>query len=161
MENQGVIAIHFLDSSAVVKYYVTEPGSTWIRRLVDSDELLFLAQITIPEVAAALGILERRKHISRRHRKSLWERFVRDSTKRYRFTPVVYNVLYSAALLCISHPLKAYDAVQLAVGLAIQRTLTPQNVSCCLISGDDVLITAAWAEGLTVDNPFWHTDLDS
>ena len=66
------MAVYFLDSSAVVKYYVTEPGSTWTWQLVDSDELLFLAQITIPEVAAALGILERRKHISRRHRKNLW-----------------------------------------------------------------------------------------
>lgn len=154
------MAVYFLDSSAVVKYYVTEPGSTWTRQLVDSDELLFLAQITIPEVAAALGILERRKHISRRHRKNLWDRFVRDSTRRYRFTPVVYNVVYSAALLCVSHPLKAYDAVQLAVCLAIQRTLASQNVSCCFISGDDTLIMAARTEGLTVDNPFWHTDLD-
>ncbi len=41
------MAVHFLDSSAVVKYYVTETGSIWIRQLVDSDDLLFLAQITI------------------------------------------------------------------------------------------------------------------
>ena len=161
MENQGVSAVHFLDSSAVVKYYVTEPGSAWIRQLVDGDELLFLAQITIPEVAAALGILERRKHLSRRHRRNLWERFVRDCTKRYRFTPVVYEILYYAALLCSSHPLKAYDAVQLAVGLALQRALTQQDASLRFVSGDDTLLTAARAESLAVDNPFWHADLDS
>lgn len=161
MEDQGAIAVYFLDSSAVVKYYVTEPGSTWIRQLVDSDDLLFLAQITIPEVAAALGILERRKQLRRRHRRNLWERFARDCTKRYRFVPVVYNVLYSAALLCASHPLKAYDAVQLAVGLALQRTLTPQDVALYFVSGDNTLLTAARAEGLAGENPFWHTDLDS
>ena len=155
------MAVHFLDSSAVVKYYVTEPGSIWIRQLVDGDDLLFLAQITIPEVAAALGILERRRLISRRQRRNLWERFVRDCTKRYRFAPVAYDVLYSAALLCESHPLKAYDAVQLAVSLALHRTLAPHAVALRFLSGDDTLLAAARAEGLAVDNPFWHTDLDS
>lgn len=161
MGNQGVRAVHFLDSSAGVKYYVTEPGSTWIRQLIDGGGLIFLAQITIPEVAAALGILERRKHIRRRHRQNLWERFVRDCTRRYHLIPVVYDVFYSAALLCASHPLKAYDAVQLAAGLALQRILAPQTVSPLFVTGDDTLIAAARIEGLAVDNPFWHTDLDS
>ena len=107
------MTVHFLDSSAGVKYYFAEPGSTWLRQLVDDGGLIFLAQITIPEVAAALGILERRKRIRRRHRRNLWERFVRDCTRKYHLIPIVYDVLYSAALLCAGHPLKAYDAVQL------------------------------------------------
>jgi hypothetical protein len=39
-----------------VKYYVTEPGSTWVRQLVDEEAtVLVSAEITIAEVAAALG----------------------------------------------------------------------------------------------------------
>jgi predicted nucleic acid-binding protein len=28
---------YFLDASALVKYYVTEPGSTWVRQRVDEE----------------------------------------------------------------------------------------------------------------------------
>jgi len=70
-------------------------------------------------------------------------------------------VIYAAALLCTRHPLKAYDAVQLAAGLALRRTLAEQDIPLVFVSGDEALITAARAEGLTVDNPFWHTDLDT
>jgi hypothetical protein len=54
--------------------------------------------------------------------------------------------------------LKAYDAVQLAAGLALKGTLAEQDIPLVFVSGDDTLITAAQAEGLTADNPFWHTD---
>ena len=29
------------------------------------------------------------------------------------------------------------------------------------VTSDDRLVTAAQAEGLTVENPFWYTDLDT
>lgn len=152
---------YFLDASALVKYYVTEPGSTWVRQRIDGEALIFLAEITMAEVAAALGILQRVGRITPRHRQDFWERFERDCVQRYDLTPVVYEVIYNAALLCARHPLKAYDAVQLAAGLALKRTLAEQDIPFVFVSGDDTLVTAAQTEGLTVDNPFWHTDLDA
>lgn len=152
---------YFLDSSALVKYYMTEPGSTWIRQRVDVGEPILLAEITVAEVAAALGILQRKGRITARHRRDFWERFERDCVERYDLIPVVYGVIHSAALLCTRHPLKAYDAVQLAAGLALRGTLAKQDIPLVFVSGDDTLINAAKAEGLTVDNPFWHTDLDA
>ena len=52
--------------------------------------------------------------------------------------------------------------MHLASGLYLQETLTQQeeDVIIAHVTGDDRLITAAQVEGLTVDNPFWHTDLD-
>lgn len=150
----------FVDSSAAVKYYVTEAGSTWVRQLVDGTALVFLAQITLAEVAAALGILQRLQRIGLRHRRELWERFDRDCTERYHLIPVVYDVVYSAALLCDRHPLKAYDAVQLAAGLALKGALDEQGTSMTFISSDDTLLTAARTEGLTVENPLRHAELD-
>lgn len=135
--------VYFFDASAVVKYYVTEPGSTWMRKRVDEGQTIILAEITVAEVAAALGILQRVNRISRRHRWSFWERFERDCTERYELTPVVYKVVYAAALLCAHHPLKAYDAVQLASGLALQETLAEQEISLVFVSGDDTLVSAA------------------
>lgn len=73
---------------------------------------------------------------------------------------MVSRVIYSAASLCARHPLKAYDAVQLAAGLALQGTLTARHIRLSFVSRDDALLTAARAEGLSVDNPLWHTDVN-
>lgn len=152
--------ILFLDSSAGVKYYVTEPGSTWVRRLVEQAELVCLAEITLVEVAAALGILERLRRLSARHRRQLWEQFDRDCTERFRLIPLVHDVLYRAALLCARHPLKAYDAVQLSAGLAVKRVLDPEHAVLTLVSSDRALLAAARAEGLPADDPLAHADVD-
>jgi predicted nucleic acid-binding protein len=63
------VPVYYLEPSALVKYYVTEPGSTWVRQLVDEEaNVLVSADITIAEVAAALGAIARMGHISRRQR---------------------------------------------------------------------------------------------
>ncbi|MBI4322593.1 MAG: type II toxin-antitoxin system VapC family toxin [Chloroflexi bacterium] len=62
----------YLDSSAVVKYYVSEPGSSWVRSRIDGTDVVLLSEITVVEVAAALGILRRMGRISARQRQALW-----------------------------------------------------------------------------------------
>ncbi len=44
----------FGDTSALIKRYVREPGSDWIRNDVVKDEII-IAQITPIEITAALG----------------------------------------------------------------------------------------------------------
>ena len=49
--------VYYLEPSALVKYYITEPGSIWIRQLVDEENnALLSAEITIAEVSAALAV---------------------------------------------------------------------------------------------------------
>ncbi|MBI3921713.1 MAG: type II toxin-antitoxin system VapC family toxin [Armatimonadetes bacterium] len=153
--------VYFLDASAVVKYYVTEPGSGWVQRLVDTDEpSLVLAEITIVEVAAAFSILRRVERITSRQRRDFWERFERDFVHRYDLIPVTDETVHKAAYLCGTYPLKAYDAVQLASGIALRDSLKEEDIPVVFVSGDDSLIAASKAEGLAVDNPFWHVDRD-
>lgn len=65
--------VYYLEPSALVKYYVTEPGSTWVRQLVDGEaNVLVSAEITITEVAVALGVIARMGSISRRQRDAFW-----------------------------------------------------------------------------------------
>jgi cation transport ATPase len=54
------------------------------------------------------------------------------------------------------HPLKAYDAVQLAVALHQNRFLLTVHHTLTFISGDRKLLAAAVAEELAIDNPFEH-----
>ncbi len=52
--------VYYLEPSALVKYYITEPGSIWIRQLVDEENnALLSAEITIAEVSAALAVITR------------------------------------------------------------------------------------------------------
>jgi predicted nucleic acid-binding protein len=149
------MAVYFCDTSAIVKYYVTEPGSRWMWSLIDSGAPVFLVQITIAEMSAALSILRRTSRISRRHRAEYWERFEKDCAQRYRFLPADIETIQAAADLCARHPLKGYDAVQVAAALSLQRALGPRR-SLTFVAGDKTVLSAAGAEGLTVDNPFQH-----
>jgi predicted nucleic acid-binding protein len=161
------VPVYDLEPSALMKYYVTEPGSTWVRQLVDEEaNVLASAEITIAEVAAALGIIARMGRIRRRQRDAFWGRFTRDLLRRYEFLPTRRRIITRAAALCLKHPLRGFDAIHLASGLQLQDTLAQQEagdnaLSSMYVTSDDRLLTAAQAEGLTVENPFWHTDLDT
>ena len=67
------------------------------------------------------------------------------------------ETIRAAALLCAHHPLKGYDAVQLAAALRLQQTLGPDK-TLVFVAGDKTVTTAAQSEGLTVDNPLWHVE---
>jgi len=59
----------YLDSSAVVKYYIPETGSTWVQQIVDDREnTVTVSQLTAVEVAAAVERRRRAKEISQPHR---------------------------------------------------------------------------------------------
>jgi uncharacterized protein len=161
------VPVYYLEPSALVKYYVTEPGSTWVRQVVDEEaNVLVSAEITIAEVAAALGVIALMGRISRRQRDAFWGRFTRDLLRRYEFLPTRRTIITRAAALYLKHPLRGFDAIHLASGLQLQDTLAQQEagdnaLSSTYVTSDDRLLTAAQAEGLTVENSFWHTDLDT
>lgn len=158
------MALYHLDTSAQVKYYVAEPGSTWIINLIDAREpdtrfatnSVFVAGVTIAEGSAALSVLHRRSVISRRRRDTVYDRFLADLEDRLAVIDVLPDDFYSAAALAQRYPLKAYDAVQLATALRYNRILALQQLSITFVTGDNALLTAARAEGLPTDNPFDH-----
>jgi predicted nucleic acid-binding protein len=158
------MALNYFDASALVKYYVTEPGSTWVRQVIDAQEpvsaqsrhVILVAEISRVEVAAGLAAIERAGRIRRAERERAYRRFTSQLAQRYAIVALLTEDLATAAQLTQRHPLKAYDAVQLAVALRSQRTLTVRQHSLTFVSGDTPLSTAAHAEQLPTDNPFAH-----
>ena len=61
------MAVYYFGASALVKYYVTEAGSTWVRQVIDEQDpvsgqahhSILVAEITRVEVTAGLAIIER------------------------------------------------------------------------------------------------------
>jgi len=83
-------------------------------------------------------------------------RFLADIETRFVIVDMRLEDFYTAAELAQTHPLKAYDAVQLAVALRYAATLASSQILLTFVSGDRALLTAARAEGLVTDNPFDH-----
>jgi len=157
-----------LDTSALVKYYHQEPGSQWVKQIVNAQNAndgtrvheVYLADVSLAEVGAALAILARNKQITMRRRDVLYDAFLNDIESVFQLLPMTTDLAYMASELTQKYPLKGYDAVQLAVAQAFHALLTSQTLTLIFVSGDDQLLNAAKTEGLTTDNPFLHTDLD-
>jgi len=77
------MAVYYFDASAVVKYYVPEPGSLWTRQLLDAQDpasgqalhVILVAEVTRVEVAAGLASIERVGRIRRAVRVREYQRF--------------------------------------------------------------------------------------
>lgn len=161
------MSIYFFDASAVVKRYIREPGSRWIRDLCEArDEsrdkihVIAIAEISRVEVAAAFAILVRRNEVTQSLGKRAYDQFTDELDREYEPIRLTSEIIRGAAELTQHHPLKAYDAVQFATALAFQKSLEADNADIIFVSGDDKLLQAAAVEGLATDNPFSHTDLD-
>ncbi len=152
----------YWDSSVVGKRYLDEPGSAWVRKLAANPENVFLTtQISIVEVSAAIATAIRVGGLTKRQGQHAYQNFAGDvGTGVYQFLAVTRPLIDCAALLPQAHPLKGYDAVHLATGLEAACNLADQEVTLVFVSGDDQMLRAAEAKGLTTDNPFLHVDMD-
>ncbi len=159
------MTVYYFDSSAIVKRYVDEPGSIWIRQQCDQRDLgtgeklnlITVGEIALVEVSAAFAILVRRNILPKRFAERAYRRFISDFQDEYDLTRITAASLLTAARLAQRYPLKAYDAVQLSLALHANALLNTDGLSLTLVSGDDQLLQAAQAEGLAADNPFAHT----
>lgn len=153
------MSLYFLDTSAVVKYYYTEPGSIWLRQLIErrsNADRFYIAEITIAETAAAFAILARTKQIRSTLRNALYREFLEDVQTEYGTVHVRREEIFRAAELTQRYDLKGYDAIQLAVALYVNDLLQANDLSLIFISGDDNQLQAARAEGPVTENPFDH-----
>jgi len=78
--------------------------------------------------------------------------FLRD-VDRYQVISTDRKVINQATDLTDRHPLRAYDAVQLATALRLAEALDEEGLSLTFVSADARLCTAAEQEGLAMVNP--------
>lgn len=79
-----------------------------------------------------------------------------DVTQRLLVVDTDRQDFVTAAMLTRKHPLRGYDAVQVAVALRYHMRLDALRLPVTFVSGDRTVLTAARAEGLLTDNPFDH-----
>jgi predicted nucleic acid-binding protein len=153
------VAAYFIDSSALVKRYVQEVGTTWVRGLTHraASNVIYLARITAVEVTSAVARRRKGKTLTSPRASSVLSRFRKHFVGRYTVVEATPALLESAMKLANTHALRAYDAVQLAVALEVSRIhRTAGTGPITVVSSDRDLNTAAIAEGLAVDDPNLH-----
>jgi predicted nucleic acid-binding protein len=134
--------IDFFDTSALVKHYVREPGSSAVRAAVRGGHAS-VARVAHAELAATFARLCREGAVDEKTRDALFDRIDRDFPT---FEVVEWRASVASAVrqLVSRHPLRALDAVQLASALALRAR--PLRFWCA----DGRLAAAAGSEGLRV-----------
>ncbi len=154
------MASFYFDSSALVKYYIIESGTEWVRNLIDDRvgekwaNTISTSALTWAEVISAFAKRHRMGDISTHLYRALTARFLREARLRYGRLKVNDAVIEAAVELIQCHPLRAYDAVQLATALILNSALIADKLPpLTFVSADNVLCEAARAEGLPTENP--------
>lgn len=152
------MAIYFFDTNSIAKYYVTETGSVWVRRTInDETNSKLITAITLPELAAALARMQRTGRFGKKFMLRSYTHFRSDIRRRlFHSHPVDETTLRLASDLALKHPLRGYDAVQVATAiLAQQRTL---GHPITFVTSDRQVLTVAGDEGLMTEDPEQHPD---
>jgi predicted nucleic acid-binding protein len=154
-----VAVAYFLDSSALVKRYVQETGTSWVRSITrrSPSTVIYIARITAVEVPCAIARRRKGKTLMPQRASSILHRFRQHLAGRYNVAQLTAALLDDATRLGVKHALRAYDAVQLAVALEVNRFHQAGGAApVTLVSADQALNDAALAEGLAVDDPRSH-----
>jgi uncharacterized protein len=147
------LALYYLDTSALVKLYVREPGTEQVLRLARgtaANQLAVLALAQV-EIRSALRRRERAGEIAGAVVIELLERFQRHLEAVF-LRQVITEAMFDVACgLVDTHGLFALDAIQLAGYLAL-RTSSGANTPI-FVSADRKLLEAAEAESVPVLDP--------
>ena len=136
----------YLDTSALIKRFVSEKGSAFVRGLVNAESPIATAKIAYAEVYA--GLMRRRREgdlaantydLACRQFESDWRAYVRVDLRD--------EVLLFAGDLIQRHPLTGFDAIHLASAVSLMSALG-ENITLC--AADERLLKAARAERISV-----------
>jgi predicted nucleic acid-binding protein len=155
-----VVSIVYLDTSALLKQYVAEIGTDWVKALLasPSSPVVFTSHLTLIEATCAFARKLREGVLTPTVHSKILTAFDYDLTYRYNILDVVEVTIDTARRLANQHPLRAYDSVHLATAwLSNQELLRADKPPLTFIAADDRLIAIAQTEGLLTDNPNHHS----
>ena len=143
-------AAYFFDSSPIVKRYVRETGTGWVRSLTrrGQPDPIYLARITAVEVTSAVARRRPTGNPTPARARNIFALFRSHLATRYLIMEISPALADAAMRLADIHELRAYDAVQLAAALELNgRWLAAGMGTITLVSADQALNDAARPKG--------------
>jgi len=149
------MAASYLDTSALVKQYVTEQGSSWVEALLTSPTPdLYTVRLTAVEMIAALTRKARTGGATLSDTARGIETFRHDWSHAFLILEVTPQLTERAMDLAAVHGLRGYDAVHLGAALDLHDARRARGLPLLtVVSADNDQRAAAAAEGLPVEDP--------
>lgn len=136
--------IVYIDASALVKRYISEPGSQFVEEAMNAATIVGTGLVTRAETAAAIARARRMRAISETTMRTALGRLASSWPALTRLA-LTEDIVAHAGDLAWQHGLRGYDAVHLAAALAWQDGL---RLAVTLTTFDKQLWEAAKVEGL-------------
>ena len=146
--------VFYLDTSAIVKRYLNEPGTEAIDRLFDepqADTKFYTSFLTTLELTSSILRLVKGGQLGRSVADNMLARFRQDLHETIRILPLTDAIVNGAVAVVEQHQLRSGDAIHLATAATIFR-LVPESETV-LVSSDRELLEAAMGSGMEVLDP--------
>lgn len=149
------MSVFFADSSALVKRYITEIGSAWVRgwALPVHGNIVVISEIAAVELVSAFARRRREGSLTAAAFDLLRNNFLLHTEREYLTVRLERDVLRRAGDVAARHPLRTLDAIQLACALDSVQTL---GLTPTFVSADRNLLIAAATEGFPTGDPNAH-----
>jgi uncharacterized protein len=146
------LALYFLDTSALVKLYVQEPGTDRLLPLVNvqPENRFAVLAISVVEVRSAIRRRQRAGDIDADTATAILESVQRHMETRFIRQAINDGVIDTALEMIDRYALRAYDAIQLAGCLGLCAITAEAFTFVC---SDQRLVEAARSERLKVLDP--------
>ena len=147
----------FIDSSALIKKYVREPGSESVIARLESGAGIFVSQITFAECLSAFARKRNNREMSTAKFERACDDFIWDWMVGFNKIEVDSKTMASVRELVLH--LRAADAIQLSCALWLRdlARFAPERAGAPglleFVATDSDLLRAARAHGLRVFNP--------
>ena len=144
--------LHFVDTSALIKLFIQEPGSSEMESFITdhTQHNLVVSAITELEAQSALNRLFREGLMSESELSSILDDLHRE-IRRMVVQPMSEEVLENARGLISRHFLRPLDAMQCGSAMVSRGTGVPGSVR--FVASDRALLRAAEGEGFSVWDP--------
>ena len=142
----------YLDTSALLKLYIAERGTERVIEAAEgaADGRIVILVLTPLEARSAIRRREREGDIAAADVNRVLRQIEDDCSTLFLTQPLSSPVMEEAARLIDRHPLRAYDALQLAGCLVVREGMGKPVTFVC---ADARLCEAATDEGLKTLNP--------
>lgn len=153
------MAAYFFDSSALVKCYIQERGSGWVRSIAFPPSPNDIHALQVIELEVVSAIARRRKggSLTPAAATAAVAQLRHDVQHALILLDVSELLIADALALADRHELRAYDALHLAAAIDFNRSRAASaQPALTFVSADLELNAAALANGFVVEDPNAH-----
>jgi len=147
------MAVSYIDTSALIKRYRTEEGSTAMASVFEAKrrgDTFFTSELTTLEISSATARIRKAGLISQNTQNEILRAHGRDIDRNIIALPVNPAVIADASAVTIEHALRVADAIHLAAAVRVKNIVGEQVK---LVTSDAEVVQAGCEIGLVVLDP--------